>query len=146
MEQKLKPILGFRFARLADAALLSEMNYQLIRDEGHSNPMTLPELLARMKYWLSREYQGVLFEHGGRIVAYAIYRLDPGSVYLRQFFVRPAHRQQGIGRAAMQILLEAILPPRTQVTVEVLYNNKIAHQFWRAVGFNDYSVTLQMNR
>jgi ribonuclease HI len=38
------------------------MNYQLIHDEGHRNPMTIQELEERMRAWLaSGEYEAVLF-------------------------------------------------------------------------------------
>src|SRR5205823_3421341 len=105
MEQNVTIALTHRLARLADVPLLAQMNHQLIRDEGHENPMTSPELAARMKRWLQSECRGVLFEHERNVVAYALYRSDPGWIYLRQFFVHRNHRRQGIGRAAMEILL-----------------------------------------
>src|SRR6266404_2710918 len=94
----LKVTLSFRAARVGDAKLLGELNQELIRDEGHANPMALPELAARMKQWLGHEYKGVIFEHEARVLAYALYRLDSASVYLRQFYVSREHRRQGIGR------------------------------------------------
>jgi ribosomal protein S18 acetylase RimI-like enzyme len=146
MEQDSKVNLTYRLARMSDVSLLAELNQQLIRDEGHENPMTLPELADRMKLWLRRECQAVLFARNDEVAAYALYRIDPGWIYLRQFFVSPAHRRQGIGRAAIRILLEAIFPAHTRVTVEVLYHNYRAHEFWRAVGFKDFAVTLEMLR
>src|SRR5947207_14598911 len=98
MKQDLALPLIYRRARVADAALLAELNQQLIADEGHSNPMTLPELLARMKEWLRKEYRGVIFERENKVVAYAIYRVDPGLIYLRQFFVSRQYRREGIAR------------------------------------------------
>src|SRR6266480_409607 len=76
MEQNVTIALTHRLARLADVPLLAQMNHQLIRDEGHENPMTLPELGARMKRWLQSECRGVLFEHERNVVAYALYRSD----------------------------------------------------------------------
>ena len=142
----MKPFVTYRPARVADAPLLAAMNQHLIQDEGHSNPMTVPELVSRMKQWLRREYRGVLFERGGEVVGYAVYRLDVGSIYLRQFFIGRKYRRQGIGRAAMQILLSELFPPRTRVTVDVLHHNHAAHEFWKAIGFHDYAVTLEMRR
>jgi hypothetical protein len=40
-----------RFATSTDAAILGELNHQLIRDEGHRNRMSIPELVARIKDW-----------------------------------------------------------------------------------------------
>ena len=41
--------MHLRRATLADAALLAELNRQLIRDEGHRNSMSLAELETRME-------------------------------------------------------------------------------------------------
>ena len=46
----------------------------------------------------------------------------------------------------MQILLSEVFPPRTRVTVDVLHHNHAAHEFWKAIGFHDYAVTLEMRR
>jgi hypothetical protein len=53
--------MTYRIATANDVALLAEMNHQLIRDEGHRNPMAVPELHGRMKAWIESEYTAVLF-------------------------------------------------------------------------------------
>jgi hypothetical protein len=45
--------LNYRRATLNDCSLLAELNHQLIRDEGHRNKMTVPELEQRMRGWLT---------------------------------------------------------------------------------------------
>jgi hypothetical protein len=60
--------MTFRTATLKDCALLAELNHQLIRDEGHPNRMTMPELEQRMRAWLSDEYCAVIFELHGNVV------------------------------------------------------------------------------
>jgi predicted acetyltransferase len=107
--------------------------------------MTVPELETRMKNWLRTEYQGVLFEQMGQVVAYALYRDDPESIYLRQFFVGREHRCHGIGRAAIQIL-RSVWTPGKRVVLEVLAHNSVGHAFWKAAGFRDYAITLEMLR
>lgn len=62
--------MTFRFATQADCPVSAELNHQLIQDEGHRNRMTVPELLERMRGWLTGEYRAVLFEDGGELVAY----------------------------------------------------------------------------
>jgi hypothetical protein len=47
--------LTYRLAGSSDYAALAESNHQLIRDEGHRNPMTVPELEQRLKSWLACE-------------------------------------------------------------------------------------------
>jgi hypothetical protein len=53
--------MNFRRATSEDCALLAELNQQLIRDEGHRNKMTVPELEQRMKDWLASEYAAAIF-------------------------------------------------------------------------------------
>src|SRR5262245_47286886 len=104
--------MHYRFATVADAKFLAELNHQLIRDEGHRNPMDVDQLEHRMRSWLSSgEYRAVIFVQEDTPVAYALYREDPDEIYLRQFFVIRTRRRHGIGRSAMQSLLSDIWPP-----------------------------------
>ena len=41
-----------RIANIEDSKTLGELNRQLIKDEGHRNSMTTPELIERMHNWL----------------------------------------------------------------------------------------------
>ncbi len=140
--------MHYRKAHLADAELLADMNHQLIEDEGHRNLMTVPELERRMVDFLEGEYDAVIFrlDDGETPVAYALYRHDPESIYLRQFFVHRQYRRQGIGREAMRLLLDEIWPRGCPITVEVLVKNTAAYEFWKAVGFEAYSIMLEMRR
>ncbi len=132
-----------RKAFLHDAHLLANMNFQLIQDEGHRNSMTEHELERRMVDFIEGEYEAVIFEQDGKPVAYALYRQDPESIYLRQFFVDRQYRRQGIGREAMNLLLSEIWPRGCRVTVEVLMKNTAGYAFWKALGFEDYSMMLE---
>jgi len=136
--------MTFRRATLDDCARLAELNHQLIRDEGHRNPMTVPELEQRMKGWLAVEYAAVLFENDGEVVAYALYREQTEEIYLRQLFVVRPRRRQGIGRQAMKVLRTQIWAKHKRLTVEVLVQNTAAVAFWRAAGYRDYALTLEI--
>lgn len=136
--------MTFRQATLADCALLAELNHQLIRDEGHRNPMTVPELEERMRVWLASEYAAVIFEEAKEVVAYALYREQAGEVHLRQFFVVRDRRRQGIGRQAFEIMRSRVWPANKRLTVDVLVHNPAAIAFWRAVGCRDYCLTLEI--
>jgi len=48
--------MTFRPATLDDCALLARLNHELIRDEGHRNPMTVPQLEQRMRGWISGDF------------------------------------------------------------------------------------------
>jgi ribosomal protein S18 acetylase RimI-like enzyme len=133
-----------RQATLNDCAQLAELNHQLIRDEGHRNRMTVPELEERMERWLAAEYSAVLFEDQGQVVACAVYRLQPTEIYLRQLFVVRHRRRQGIGRQAMEMLRSRVWPKNRRLTVEVLVQNAAAVAFWRSLGYRDYSLKLEI--
>ena len=136
--------MTFRLATLGDCPLLAELNHQLIRDEGHRNRMTVAELEQRMRGWLSSEYQAVLYEDNGEVIAYALFREQPEEIYLRQLFVVRHRRSQGIGRRAVEILRSQVWSKSKRLTVDVLVANKTGVAFWRAVGYTDYCLTLEI--
>lgn len=127
-----------------DCSQLAELNHQLIRDEGHRNPMTVSELEQRMRSWLCGEYRALIFEKAGEVVAYSLFREQEQEIYLRQLFVLRHCRSQGIGRRAVEILRSQIWPKGKRLTVEVLTNNKRAVSFWRSVGYRDYALSLEI--
>ncbi|HTS17546.1 MAG TPA: GNAT family N-acetyltransferase [Verrucomicrobiae bacterium] len=137
--------MTYRRATSNDCPLLADLNHQLIRDEGHRNPMTIPELEQRMRDWLiGGEYVAILFEETGNVVAYALYREQPDEIYLRQLFVVRERRRQGLGKQAMHLLRSEIWPKTKRLTVEVLVANTAAVAFWRSVGYRDYSLKLEI--
>jgi predicted acetyltransferase len=136
--------MTFRHATLDNCPLLAILNLQLIRDEGHRNQMTEPELEQRMRGWLSGEYSAVIFDHAGDDVAYALYREQPELIYLRQLFVVRHRRRQGLGRQAIEILRSQVWPKDRRLTVDVLVSNQSSVAFWRSVGYTDYSLSLEI--
>jgi GNAT superfamily N-acetyltransferase len=135
--------MRFRRASIADADALATLNQQLIQDEGHRNPMTLPELERRMAGWLAGEYEAVIWENGSDPLGYALYRREPEQIYLRQFFVHRAHRRRGLGREAIAWLRANAWNGTPRLRVDVLVGNTKAIAFWRAVGFRDYALTME---
>jgi predicted acetyltransferase len=137
--------MNFRRAKANDAALLAELNHQLLHDEGHRNrTMSIPELEQRMRNWLASEYAAVIFENDGEVVAYALYREQPEEIYLRQLFVARNRRRNGIGCRAVEILRTKIWPTNKRLTVDVLVQNTTAIAFWRAMGYQDYCLALEI--
>ncbi len=143
--QETMPALIHRRATPAHAHLLGAFNLQLIQDEGHRNPMTELQLAKRMRDWLRRrDYAGQVFEAGGEVVAYALYRELSDQIYLRHLFVVRHRRRQGIGREAMRILMSEVWPPGKRLVVEVLSANASAIAFWKATGYREYSLCLEI--
>ncbi|MCX5661017.1 MAG: GNAT family N-acetyltransferase [Planctomycetota bacterium] len=136
-------MITYRRVTPADAPALAAMNHRLIRDEGHRNPMTAAQLEDRMRGWLASEYQAVVFEDARGPAGYTLFKREPEWVYLRQFFVEPERRRQGIGRAAIQWLLTHAWPGDRRIRLDVLVGNPAGVAFWRSVGFADYCVTME---
>jgi len=141
--------MEYRFAEASDVALLAQLNEQLIRDEGHRSRLSAKEVEPRLRRWFDEGYRAVLFEDGGEVVAYALYRPaesdDAGqeAIYLRQFLVRRECRGRGVGREAFGLLEERIWPRGCRITADVLCTNKSAYGFWKAVGFRDYAILME---
>lgn len=138
--------MEFRKATQLDVVLLAKMNQQLIQDEGHPNKMTLEELRVRMSEWLKGEYEVVLFEKDGNSVAYALYRMEDYGIYLRHLFVNREQRKQGLGKEAFRILSSKVWPAGQKIVLEVLVSNKSAIDFWKSIGFKDYSLKMEIER
>jgi GNAT superfamily N-acetyltransferase len=131
------------FATTEDLDLLAEWNHQLIRDEGHRNPMSVAELRQRMAGWLRSEYCAVIFSIPDGDVGYALFRENDDEIYLRQLFVARDWRRKGLGTRSLEQLRSEIWPEGKRVTVSVLATNPDALQFYRRAGFADYCVTLE---
>jgi predicted acetyltransferase len=136
--------MKFQRATSKDCGLLAEMNHQLIRDEGHRNPMTVAQLQERMTGWLAEGYSAVLFRDGKDVVAYALYDEQPEKIYLRHLFVVRHRRREGIGRKVIETLRTEIWPTNKRLTVDVLVHNTPTVAFWRAMGYRDYALTLEI--
>ncbi len=133
-----------REATHSDINQLAQWNHQLIRDEGHRNRMTVPQLVERMRGWLEQDYRAIVFELAGTPVAYALFREQPDEIYPRQLFVVRERRRQGIGKQAIELLRTKVWPTNKRLTVQVLTANTNAVAFWRSVGYVDYSMTLEI--
>ncbi len=107
--------------------------------------MDVAQLKKRMQAWLtSGGYTAGIFEEHREVVAYALFREDESEVYLRQLFVVRHRRRQGVGRRAVEIFLSQLWPKEKRLTVAVLVHNEAAISFWRAVGYTDYSLHLEI--
>ena len=137
--------MNYRITTTDDLQHLAEWNHQLILDEGHRNPMDIPQLKERMREWTTTGGRtAVVIEENGVAVAYALYREGATEIYLRQLFVMRHLRRQGIGRRAVEILISQLWPKKKRLTVGVLTQNQSAVAFWRAMGYRDYSLALEI--
>jgi predicted acetyltransferase len=127
------------------ASKASDVKDLSLADQGRGRIEWALQEMPVMRSWLSSvEYRAVIFAQEDTPVAYAPYREDPDEIYLRQFFVVRALRRHGIGRTAMQSMLADIWPSTKRRTVSVLVQNASGVAFWRAVGYQDYALTLEI--
>ncbi len=130
-------------AKLQDSAKLAQMNYWLIRDEGHRNPMNQAQLNRRMRNWLKSDYHACLFKEQSKIIGYCLYRKEEGATYIRQFYIDRVFRRQGWGRMAFDLLLQGVWKKTFRLRLDVLTGNKNGIGFWRNAGFKDYCLTME---
>ena len=106
------------------------------------------QLRERMQGWIStQEYSAVLFDlpsASQKEIGYALFQERTEDIYLRQFLITQDFQRSGLGTIAFQILKKEYWPQAKRVTVETLSNNPRALGFWRSLGFQDYSVQLEL--
>lgn len=140
-------------ARESDLSVLTQMNKGLIDDEGSSNPMTIPELEERMKGWMQSDWEIDLICKDSVVIGYALYQYrwnqyiqDEKDVYLRQYYIKPAFRRQGIGKEGIKLLNEKRFRDVTTINIDVLSCNQRGIEFWKNVGFIPYSLTMKKSK
>ena len=103
-----------------------------------------PRIAWAVEQGLSGRFPGVLLvarDAGSTVgVALAVYQpsAELGRVLqVNDFYVEPAHRRKGVGRAlASRLLEEAAAMQIDLVTLEVLPGNEGAAALWRSLGFS----------
>ena len=129
----------------ADAPLLAQLNCQLDEDEPHPYPLGMPALTARMARWIETgEYHVLLFRRGDRVAGYAVWRMEEQGAFLRQFFICRDQRREGLGRAAMALLCRDVFPKDRPLYLEAAIWNQKAIDFWHAIGFEDFGLSLEL--
>lgn len=136
--------LDFRSATQDDVPWLAKMNQQLIRDEGHRNKMSLSDLEERMAKFLQNEYEAVIANLNQNDTGYALYRRDLEWLYLRQIFVIQNMRRKGVGCRMIEWLKNNPGKDYKIIRMDVLVNNPEGIHFWKAVGFKEYYVTMEL--
>lgn len=136
--------LTLAVATPADAPVLGQLNLDLMADEAHPYPLPLAELVERMRRWIAGEYQVLLFHRGSRVAGYAVWRVEDRGAYLRHFFICRDQRRSGLGRAAFALLRRERFPADLPVQIEAAIWNTDAIAFWRAIGFADFGLTMEM--
>ena len=134
--------ITIRPATVADAGDLAVMNKQLIEDEKHDNPMTMPELKERMAGFLSGDYNALFcVDENAAILGYALINNNVKPTYLRQFFICRDQRRKGYGRQFFHKLLEYL--NTDTIDIEVMVWNETGKAFWESLNFQPRSVYMR---
>ncbi len=131
-----------RRATREDVPVLAQMNWQLIRDEGSDNPMTVEQLAERMMGFLSTTYHAWMIQPEQHAIGYILVDMGRTPVYLRQMYIAAPYRRRGYGRAAFAALCDELA--HVPLEVEVFAWNSPAVAFWQSVGFSPR--VIQMRR
>ena len=139
-------MIQYRLAEPSDADALAPLNGQLIRDEGHRNPMNVAQLAERMRSWLAGEYASLLAEDAGQIIGYALFKTESDWVYIRHLFVIETHRRRGLGRELVDHVWQFAPETVSRLRIDVLAGNTAGQRFWHSLGFQDYAITMETER
>lgn len=131
-------------ARESDIPQLAELNLQLMEDERHPYMLPLEDLRARMARWVAGEYHVLVFRNGARLCGYAAWCAEEHGTYLHHFFICRDQRRQGLGRIIIDRLRREHFPKDQPLQLEAAIWNTDAIAFWRAIGFKDFGLTLEM--
>ena len=144
--------IAVRAAQLSDLPQLSKMNSCLVDDQGSENPFSLKEYEDRFREWLDTNIWTVdVFLHDGQVIGYSVYQeradyYDPNEavIYIRQYYIKRAHRRLGMGKAAFQILIDTRFPKHVQsIALDVMATNSAGQNFWKKMGFNEYFISMK---
>jgi ribosomal protein S18 acetylase RimI-like enzyme len=136
--------ITWRRATLDDVPRLARINRELIEDEWPGVSKSLSHLEERLRRWLTDpEYSATIFELDDAFAGYALVHLYPDEAYIRHFYIDPDFRGSGVGRFACEYLMRAVVLPGGRVSLDVLVSNNGGLQFWRAMGFREYSIVME---
>ena len=133
--------MNIKLCTPSDIPQLAFFNKQLIEDEKSDNPMSLPELENRMRWFLETEYTAYFFCAEEDVVGYALIRHTAKPVYLRQFFIAREHRRKHYGKQAVDLLLKTL--ETNAVDLEVYTWNERGIRFWESCGFRPRSLYMR---
>jgi len=136
--------ISISIATESDIPRLAELNRQLMEDEVHPHMLDLDALRARMTRWVAGEYRVLLFRRGEKVCGYGAWRMEERGAYLRHFFICRDQRRKGLGRAIVAQLRRDHFPKDRPLQLEAAIWNTDAIAFWRAIGFKDFGLTLEL--
>jgi len=144
--------LQIKSATEEDLFILTEMNQQLIIDEGSDNPMSFEQLRQRMNDWILGDWNVDLLQTDNEVIGYALYQSranqynrEVKDVYLRQYFIKRDYRNKEYGLSGLDKLMNKRFKEIENIEIDVLNCNLKGQNFWRKAGFEPYYINMKMN-
>jgi ribosomal protein S18 acetylase RimI-like enzyme len=113
---------------------LVHMNIGLRLDENMDDSLGEREVKERMFSFLAgNEYKVFLIQEDQVLLGYCVLNILLRPMYLRQLYIKEKYRNQGIGKQAIEALLEIM--DIKELDIEVMYWNDKAIKFYETYGF-----------
>ncbi len=125
--------ISFSHADAQDIDALFSLNREIIEKYEDPSQIDIEGILAWVRRKLEKligEYRRILVD--GEIVGYLHFTPNGDMMELDDFYILPAHRKQGIGSAALEMILAETQRP---VFLYVFTQNEGAIRLYRRFGF-----------
>ena len=152
--------MSVRQAKLSEAGLVLGLWKELANDPDcmdaptpvtEGNTKTMSEFITKLIHEDSRQVL-VAEDDDGELVGFLMFQRVVRSpiethrkwANVSDLYVRPSHRERGIGRRLLEMcIIDLRASGTTHVRVRVWSKNENAIRLYRAVGFDDYTLTLE---
>jgi GNAT superfamily N-acetyltransferase len=137
--------LTARRATHNDVPMLARWEALLADEERDLDEMPLAYREARLREWIASAQCIVhVFERQRVPAGFVIWGTHgPREVFVRQFYIEPGARRQGLGRSGVSLMRTQVWPRDARISLRVLVGSRAYLAFWRACGFSDFSITLE---
>ena len=105
-----------------------------------------------MSAFLAGEYKCAVIRVNGEPAGYCLWRPEdgqhggPAGIYLRQYYIKPGYRRQGLGRAALKQIFDDYFTNAAFVSLDVLEHNARGRGFWTDFGFEPDYIHMVLKR
>ncbi len=133
-----------RSYRNDDLPTLAALNRQLQEAEGRPAPPEPHLIAAQLSSRLASDMNAILVSVNSDAEGYILFRHEAEALWVEEFWMGAGRDSAQIGRAAFSVFLEHEGFNHAHVRVRVPSANRRARAFWRGMGFQDHSVTMDL--
>jgi 8-oxo-dGTP pyrophosphatase MutT (NUDIX family) len=127
-----------------DLPILASLNRQLQEAEGRPAPPEPQLIAAQLSLRLASDLDAVLVCVGTEPRGYILFRHEAEALWVAEFWMGAGRDAGQIGSAAFSVFLEREGFNHAHVRVRMPSANRRARAFWKGLGFQDHSVTMDL--